>query len=149
MRTSILAAALARSEQPHFDKRTRLYTSDRDAETAKPGAKPYRMRFGNQLYLWVTPAGTKSWQVHYKDADNKHQATVVGRWPAMRLTEAEHKRDILHYHKPRIDPQGDRRRAVADKALMQAFAKWRPSKRERRYLDETLVQAFSSWRATR
>ena len=68
---------------------TKLHTG-RDIRSLKPSDKPYR--FGNGLYLWVTPAGTRSWQVRYRDLDGKAQATMIGRLPAMTLTLAERRR---------------------------------------------------------
>jgi hypothetical protein len=107
------------------------------------------MRFGNGLYLLVSPAGTKSWQVRYHDAAGRHQAKILGHWPAMTLEEAERKRDIIQYYKPQIDPQRMRAAAAADRALIQAFTRWKPSTRERRFLDEVFMRAFAAWRATR
>ena len=62
-----------------------------EIKTAKPGAK---LRFGNGLYLLVSPNGTKSWQVHYHVAD-RHQATIVGRWPDLGVEEAKAKREAI------------------------------------------------------
>ena len=62
-----------------------------EIKTAQPRAK---LRFGNGLYLLVSPNGTKSWQVHYHVA-GKHQATIVGRWPELTVEEAKAKRDEI------------------------------------------------------
>ena len=62
-----------------------------EIKTAQPGAK---LRFGNGLYLLVSPNGTKSWQVHYHVA-GRHQATIVGRWPDLGADEARAKRDEI------------------------------------------------------
>ena len=62
-----------------------------DIKTAKPGAK---LRFGNGLYLLVSPAGAKSWQVHYHVA-GRHQATIVGRWPDLGIEEAKAARETI------------------------------------------------------
>lgn len=62
-----------------------------DIKTAKPGAK---LRFGGGLYLLISPAGAKSWQVHYHVV-GRHQATIVGRWPDLGVTEARAKRDEI------------------------------------------------------
>jgi hypothetical protein len=59
-----------------------------DIRGLKASDKPYACRFGNGIYLWVTHKGTKSWQVHYHNAEGKHQAVMIGRWPAMGLDEA-------------------------------------------------------------
>jgi integrase len=65
--------------------------SGADIKTAKPGAK---LRFGNGLYLLVSPTGTKSWQVHYHVA-GRHQATIVGRWPDLGIVEAKAAREAI------------------------------------------------------
>lgn len=62
-----------------------------DLKTAQPGA---RLRFGGGLYLLVSGAGTKSWQVHYH-VGGKHQATIIGRWPELGIVEAKGKRDEI------------------------------------------------------
>jgi integrase len=62
-----------------------------DIKTAKAGAK---LRFGNGLYLMVSPTGIKSWQVHYH-VGGKHQATIVGRWPDLGIVEAKAKREEI------------------------------------------------------
>jgi hypothetical protein len=117
-----------------------------DIKAAKPGEK---LRFGSGLYLLVSPNGTKSWQVRFHDVAGHHQAKIVGRWPAIPVEEAEHRRDIIRHDKPRFDLRADRRRALADKALIEAFGRWKPTNRERRFLDESFMHAFASWRATR
>jgi integrase len=77
-----------------------------EIRTAQPGAK---LRFGNGLYLLVSPTGTKSWQVHYHVAD-RHQATIVGRWPDLGVDEAKAKRDeIKRTVRAGDDPAHDRR----------------------------------------
>jgi integrase len=65
-----------------------------DIKTAKPQAKPYAMRFGNGLYLWVTPAGTKSWRVNYH-VDGRHQIATLGRWPDVSISDAKAKREAM------------------------------------------------------
>jgi integrase len=80
--------------------------SGADIKTAKPGAK---LRFGNGLYLLVSPTGTKSWQVHYHVAD-RHQATIVGRWPDLGIVEAKAKREeIRQTVRAGDDPAHERR----------------------------------------
>lgn len=62
-----------------------------DIKTTKPGAK---LRFGNGLYLSVSPAGTKSWQLHYHIA-GKHQMATLGRWPELGIGEAKAAREEI------------------------------------------------------
>jgi len=58
---------------------------------AKPGAKPRKMFDGLGLYLWVTPAGGKSWRYKYRFA-GKEKLLVLGSYPDMPLAEAREKR---------------------------------------------------------
>ena len=58
---------------------------------------------------WSRRPGTKSWQVHYHVAD-RHQATIVGRWPDLGVDEAKAKRDeIKRTVRAGDDPAHDRR----------------------------------------
>ena len=116
-----------------------------DIKTAPPGA---RLRFGGGLYLLVSPAGARSWQVHYHVA-GRHQAKIVGRWPELGVTEAKAKRETIRHHaRAAIKPGRDQAKSLADATLIAAFAKWKPS-RERRYDDGVLLAAFDAWRETR
>jgi len=116
-----------------------------EIKTAKPGAT---LRFGGGLYLLVSPAGSRSWQVHYH-IGGRHQAKIVGRWPDVSISEAKARREAIRQHaRAAIKPARDQAKSLADAALIAAFAKWKPS-RERRYDDGVLLAAFDAWRATR
>lgn len=56
-------------------------------EAAKPREKGYKLADGQGLYLFVTPAGGKSWRSNYK-VDGKQKTRTYGRWPAMTLADA-------------------------------------------------------------
>ena len=59
----------------------------RAVESAKPKPKGYKLADGAGLYLFVTPAGGKSWRANY--ARNGRQATrTYGQWPAVSLADA-------------------------------------------------------------
>jgi integrase len=78
------------TSQPQAGK---LYTGT-EIKLLKPQAKPYAARFGNGLYLWVTPTGTKSWRVNYH-VDGKHQIATLGRWPDVSVSDAKAKRAAI------------------------------------------------------
>jgi integrase len=59
----------------------------RAVETAKPKDKPYKLADERGLYLFVSPAGGKSWRANYK-ANGKQQTRTYGRWPGMTLADA-------------------------------------------------------------
>lgn len=59
----------------------------RQIEAAKPKDKPYKLADGLGLYLYVSPAGGKSWRANYSVA-GKQQTRTYGRWPDMGLQDA-------------------------------------------------------------
>lgn len=59
----------------------------RAVETAKPAAKPYKMADGQGLYLFVSPAGGKSWRANFSSG-GRQKTRTYGRWPAMSLADA-------------------------------------------------------------
>jgi integrase len=95
-----------------------------DLKAAKPGAK---LRFGGGLYALVSPQRTISWQVHYH-VTGRHQATIVGRWPDLGISEAKAKREeIRRTIREGGDPAVDRReqrtaRLEADAATVRTVA---------------------------
>jgi integrase len=83
-----------------------------DIKTAKAGAK---LRFGGGLYLLVSATGTKSWQAHYHVA-GRHQATILGRWPDLGVSEAKQRRDdIARTVRDGGDPAQDRHERRAER----------------------------------
>jgi hypothetical protein len=59
----------------------------RAVEAAKPREKGYKLADGQGLYLFVTPAGGKSWRANYT-AEGKQKTRTYGLWPAMTLADA-------------------------------------------------------------
>lgn len=59
----------------------------RAVETAKPRDKAYKLADGHGLYLFVSPAGGKSWRANYQ-LDGKQKTRTYGRMPDMTLAEA-------------------------------------------------------------
>lgn len=59
----------------------------RAVETAKPKDKPYKLTDEKGLYLFVSPAGGKSWRANYS-TNGKQQTRTYGRYPVMSLQEA-------------------------------------------------------------
>lgn len=57
-------------------------------EAAKPREKGYKLADGQGLYLFVTPAGGKSWRANYTEAGGKQKTRTYGRWPDMTLADA-------------------------------------------------------------
>jgi integrase len=59
----------------------------RAVEAAKPKDKPYKLTDEKGLYLFVSPAGGKSWRANFS-AGGKQQTRTYGRWPGMTLAQA-------------------------------------------------------------
>jgi len=84
-------------------------THARQAETAKPEDKSYKLNAGDGLFLEVTPAGTKRWRLRYFHAE-KEKMLSLGMFPAIGLQEAKEARDaarklIAHG----VDPSAQRK----------------------------------------
>lgn len=59
----------------------------RSVDSAKPKDKPYKLADERGLYLYVSPAGGKSWRANFT-ANGKQQTRTYGRYPAMSLADA-------------------------------------------------------------
>lgn len=61
-------------------------------KAAAAQARAYKMGDAGGLYLFVTPAGCKSWRLKYR-WQGKEKLLVIGRYPAVSLGEARGRRD--------------------------------------------------------
>lgn len=68
--------------------------SDHKCRLAKPAEKPQKLFDGHGLYLYVAPAGSKTWRVAYR-LDGKQQTETLGPYPLLTLAEARERRDVL------------------------------------------------------
>lgn len=59
----------------------------RQVEAAKPREKAYKLADTEGLYLFVSPAGGKSWRANYT-VGGKQKTRTYGQWPAVSLAEA-------------------------------------------------------------
>ena len=73
--------------------------TDKHVRNAKPKEKAYRLADGNNLYLLVSPTGTRSWQLRYT-LDGKPQTATLGKYPSVTLEaarkEADEKRKLAN-----------------------------------------------------
>jgi len=67
-------------------------TNARQADTAKPEAKPYKLNAGDGLFLEVTPSSSKRWRLRYFFL-GKEKMLSLGLYPAVGLQEARQARD--------------------------------------------------------
>jgi integrase len=84
--------------------------TDAKCRAAKGGEKPYKLFDANQLYLFVSPSGGKSWRMNYK-FDGKEKTLTIGRYPVVGLADArekaiEAKRDIAAGRDPALFKSG-------------------------------------------
>src|SRR3546814_3532693 len=59
---------------------------------AKPNDRPYKLFDAHQLFLYVTPTGSKLWRMNFK-FDGKSKCLSLGAYPSTSLLEAREKRD--------------------------------------------------------
>ena len=69
-----------------------MMLTETEIRNARPREKAYKLSDGGQMYLYVTPAGGKSWRL---DAviDGKRATLTLGRYPAMTLKQARQAAD--------------------------------------------------------
>lgn len=62
-------------------------------KAAAPQARAYKMTDGGGMFLFVTPAGAKSWRLKYRWR-GREKLLVLGRWPDMALPAARAAREL-------------------------------------------------------
>lgn len=108
---------------------------------AKPESKAYRLPDSGGLFLFVTPAGGKSWRWKYL-VDGKQKLMTFGLYPDISLAEARELRDTARKRKNQgIDPMAERktarliRRVAAENSFETVgrawFAHWKSNRTER------------------
>ena len=77
---------------------------------AKPGAKAYKITDEKGMYLWVTPAGGKSWRLKYR-YKRKEKLITLGKYPELSLKAAREARDNTRILISQgIDPMAERKK---------------------------------------
>lgn len=61
-------------------------------ESAKPKEKPYKLPDFENLYLYITPSGTKSWRFDYR-FNGTRKTLTIGKYPRISLQEARNEKD--------------------------------------------------------
>ena len=108
--------------------------TDTKCREAKAAAKPYKLSDSGGLYLFVTPAGFKSWRWKYRVA-KREKTLVLGSYPELKLPAARDARDeARRAHRRGLDPSQARHevkeaRSRAAAATFESIArdwhKWR------------------------
>ena len=68
--------------------------TDIATKKARPEARAYKFSAAGGLYLYVTPAGGKSWRWKYQ-IDGKENQMTFGRYPDVSLAEAPNQLALL------------------------------------------------------
>ena len=63
----------------------------RQADTAKPKDKPYKLSEGGGLYLLVNPNGSRYWRLKYR-VNGKEKVLALGVYPETLMADARQKR---------------------------------------------------------
>lgn len=61
--------------------------TNKKIDGAKPQDKPYKLTDAHGLFIYITPAGGKSWRYLYK-LDGKHKTKTFGQYPQIGLADA-------------------------------------------------------------
>ncbi|MCL2524647.1 MAG: tyrosine-type recombinase/integrase [Betaproteobacteria bacterium] len=86
-------------------------------EAAKPRERGYKLADGRGLYLYVTPAGGKSWRANFMRG-GKQQTRTYGRYPAMSLAQARKAHAMAH-----DEPAADRQVVPTFESVMRQWLK--------------------------
>ncbi|MFA9218456.1 MAG: Arm DNA-binding domain-containing protein, partial [Sphingomonadaceae bacterium] len=72
--------------------------TDVQVRNAKPkpkdGPKTYTLADGGGMYLEVSPAGTRTWRMAYRQPNGKNTRLTFGTYPEVSLAEARERRDL-------------------------------------------------------
>jgi integrase len=138
--------------------------TDTKVRQAKARQKPYKLADEAGLYLYVSPAGAKSWRYDYR-LHGKRETLTLGRYPDVSLAGENGARE-RHREARKLVEKGEsparvkqiRRRAAAEiagdtvKALAESWysqkAQYRSSSWQdnvRRWLDQDVYPAIGSW----
>ncbi len=110
-------------------RRRNIPLTDAQIRSAKPGARPYKLFDGYNLFLLVNPSGSKYWRQKYRFA-GKEKLLSYGVYPSISLREARDKRDAARKLLDRgIEPTVARHASVDPLGTFEAVASEWLSKR--------------------
>lgn len=95
--------------------------SDTAIRNAKPAEKTIKLSDGGGLQLWITPAGSKLWNLAYRDLNRKQRKLALGAYPAVGLADARKRREEAKaLLASGIDPSQQKKLDKIAKAISQA-----------------------------
>lgn len=104
-------------------------------KAAAPRARAYKLTDGGGMFLFVTPAGAKSWRLKYRWR-GREKLLVLGRWPDMALPAARTARELAKQQLlAGVDPgkkadRGDSFEAIARAWHAHQLERWSPAHAE-------------------
>jgi Arm DNA-binding domain len=101
--------------------------TDTEIRKAKAKGKPFRMRDGNGMYLWVTQAGGKLWRWKYRYS-GKEKLMSFGKYPEVSLSLArERHAEARKLLATGVDPMEQRKaeRTETEDSLERISLLWR------------------------
>lgn len=104
-------------------------------KAAAPQARAYKLTDGGGMFLFVTPAGAKSWRLKYRWR-GREKLLVLGRWPDMALPAARTARELAKQQLlAGVDPgkkaeRGDSFEAIARAWHAHQLERWSPAHAE-------------------
>lgn len=104
-------------------------------KAAAPQARAYKLTDGGGMFLFVTPAGAKSWRLKYRWR-GREKLLVLGRWPDMPLPAARTARELAKQQLlAGVDPgkkaeRGDSFEAIARAWHAHQLERWSPTHAE-------------------
>ena len=121
----------------------------RQAETAKPAAKDYKLADAQGLYLLVKTSGSKYWQLKYRFG-GKERTLSIGVYPAVTLAQARSKREearnmLAEGKDPSYEKQAQKRAhrestAITFKAIASEWFNHKARQWSKRYHDDQLAR---------
>ena len=104
-------------------------------KAAAPGPRAYKMFDASGMFLFVTPAGHKSWRLKYRWR-GREKLLVLGRWPDMALPAARTARELAKQQLlAGVDPgkkadRGDSFEVIARAWHAHQLERWSPAHAE-------------------
>lgn len=119
--------------------------SDKVLMSLRPEAKDYRVCIEDKIYFFVKSNGNKSWQVRYKNSENKWSWKGLGAFPEVNLHQVRTLADDCLSAYAKNHTCGSSKARSEKFTLMNLMESWLKTKKEK-WTDETYKKAEKSIR---
>ena len=99
---------------------------------AAPRDKPYRLADAGGLFVFISPNGSKLWQLKYRRG-GKEQTASFGAYPGVSLREAREKRDAFKRGLANGGPANEAPRSPSFEAVAREYVEKQAKRRVPRY----------------